>query len=53
MTQIKDQSKKKRYSAPKLVLHGDVDELTKRGGSSMTDMPIGTPIDDDISNVAS
>ena len=44
---------KKGYIAPQLVRHGDVDEITKKGGADFVDMPIGTPVDGDISNVVS
>ena len=53
MAEIKDQSSKKRYSAPELTCHGDIDEVTQKGGETTTDVPIGTPVDGDISNVAS
>ena len=44
---------KKRYTKPLLLSHGDVDSVTQRGGESFVDMPIGTPVDGDIANVAS
>ena len=48
------QEGKKRYTSPRLVDRGDVDDLTRRGGASKTDVPIGTAvIDGDISTVAS
>ena len=37
-------SGKKRYTTPKLIDHGDVAELTRRGGSTSADVPIGTPV---------
>jgi hypothetical protein len=39
-------SGKKRYTTPRLVDHGDVAELTRRGGSTSADVPIGTPVPD-------
>lgn len=48
-----ERSNKKPYVSPRLVDQGNIDDLTRRGGSSVTDVPIGTPVDDDISNVAS
>ena len=53
MVEIKNQSSKKKYSAPELTCHGDIDEVTQKGGSTTTDVPIGTPVDGDIGNVAS
>ncbi len=47
------QEGKKRYTSPRLVSRGDIDDLTRRGGSSVTDVPIGTTLNDDITNVAS
>ncbi len=38
----RESSNKKRYTAPRLVSHGDVDELTQQGGNQTDDMPIGT-----------
>ena len=46
-------SNKRRYTKPQLNRHGDVDEITKKGGSTFVDVPIGDPVDDDISNIAS
>ena len=45
-------SGKKRYASPRLVSHGDVDKITQQGGHSFTDVPQGTPVNGDISNVA-
>ena len=45
MAEIKSQSSKKRYSAPKLTSHGDINEVTQQGGHSAVDVPIGTPND--------
>lgn len=53
MAEIKDRSSKKKYNAPELTSHGDIDEVTQKGGETTTDVPIGTPVDGDISNVAS
>ena len=48
------ESNKKTYATPLLIRHGDVDELTKHGGFSKTDVPIGTPVvDGDVTSVAS
>lgn len=45
---------KKTYNAPKLTVHGDVEVLTQQGGSTQTDVPLGTPVGPDgISTVAS
>jgi hypothetical protein len=45
---------KKSYTAPSLTVHGTVDEITKQGGFTQTDVPQGTPIGPDgISSVAS
>jgi hypothetical protein len=46
-------SGKKRYTTPRLVDHGDVAELTRHGGSTFVDAPIGTPVNGNIANVAS
>ena len=53
MAEIKVQSSKKKYSVPELTCHGDIDEVTQKGGSTVTDVPEGTPVDGDIGNVAS
>ena len=44
---------KRAYIAPRLTNHGDIDEVTQKGGSTTTDVPQGTPVDGDITNVAS
>jgi len=45
---------KKPYIAPQLTIHGDVEKITQKGGSSRTDVPAGTPVGPDgISSVAS
>ena len=44
---------KKGYSSPELTKSGNIDEVTQKGGSTTTDVPQGTPVDGDISNVAS
>ena len=46
-------STKMSYSKPQLNRHGDVDEITKKSGFDFVDMPIGTPVDGDVTNVAS
>lgn len=48
-----NRSYKKQYAPPLLVRHGDVDEITQKGGFSFTDVPIGTPVADGITSVAS
>jgi len=47
-----ERSGKKCYASPRLVSHGDVDKITEQGGHSVTDVPQGTPVDGDITNVA-
>ena len=42
-------SGKKRYAPPELIRHGDVDEITQRGGAGFIDVPIGAPIDGESS----
>lgn len=44
---------KKNYSAPQLTQHGLFSSLTLQGGSQSVDAPIGTPVNNDITNVAS
>lgn len=46
---------KDQYEPPEVVKYGDVRVITRQGGSSRTDVPIGTPVDADtpISDVAS
>ena len=46
-------SRRKVYARPRLINHGDVNEITRQGGHSRTDVPQGTPTDGDITNVAS
>ncbi len=43
-------STKKSYTTPQLVRHGDVDEITKKGGADFVDVPIGTPVPNDIAS---
>ena len=38
---------KKDYEKPELKVHGDIRVITKAGGGSFIDVPIGTPISDD------
>ena len=38
------ESGKKRYTTPRLIHHGDVDEITQKNGLFFTDIPIGTPV---------
>ena len=38
---------KKDYEKPELKVHGDLREITKSGGGNRTDVPLGTPVDDD------
>ena len=53
MAKISDRSPKKKYVVPELTDHGDIGEVTQKGGSTTTDVPMGTPVDGDIGNVAS
>lgn len=48
-------SGKKHYTTPRLSDHGDVAEITQRGGIHVTDVPIGTPVSPpaNITSVAS
>lgn len=32
------------YNTPRLTIHGDVERITRQGGFSATDVPIGTPV---------
>ena len=41
---------KKQYTAPQLVCHGDVDEITQTAGFAFIDVPIGTPADGDVAS---
>ena len=38
----KEIMQKKSYSTPKVVVYGNVAELTRQGGGSFLDVPIGT-----------
>ncbi len=44
-----------QYEPPEVITYGDIRVITQQGGSSRTDVPIGTPVDADtpISDVAS
>ena len=45
---------KKRYTTPKLIVHGDVESITQQGGHSATDVPFGTPVvNGNVASVAS
>jgi hypothetical protein len=45
---------KKSYARPKLSVHGDIARITLQGGSSRTDVPMGTPVGPSgVSSVAS
>ncbi|MCH8061894.1 MAG: lasso RiPP family leader peptide-containing protein [Chloroflexi bacterium] len=45
---------KKEYEKPELKVHGDLREITKSGGGSHVDVPIGTNvINDDINSITS
>lgn len=46
-------SEKKPYTAPQLTVYGKVEELTQQGGYETIDVPQGTPVNNDITNVAS
>ena len=35
---------KNTYTTPELIVHGDVEIITQQGGSSATDVPIGTAV---------
>lgn len=37
---------KKRYETPKLVVHGDLRKITRRGGVGSNDVPIGEDLAD-------
>jgi len=38
---------KKTYTTPMLVVHGDVQTVTQKGGGKFTDVPQGTPVTND------
>ncbi len=38
---------KKEYEKPELKVHGDLRKITKQGGGSQIDVPIGTVVNDD------
>jgi len=38
-------SKQKQYRAPALVVHGDVEDITREADLENSDMPDGTPND--------
>ena len=48
-------SRKKLYTKPQMINHGDVEDLTRTGGGSHLDVPNGTNLDPpgDISSVTS
>ncbi len=35
---------KKIYNTPALTVHGDVETITQKGGTTTTDVPVGTPV---------
>ena len=39
---------KKEYEKPELKVHGDLRKITKQGGGSQIDVPIGTVVDNDV-----
>ncbi|MCZ6789729.1 MAG: lasso peptide [Chloroflexi bacterium] len=48
------ESRKKRYTKPQLIVHGDLEKITRLGGHSNTDVPIGTAVvNNDISTITS
>ena len=47
MTQPITDRRKRPYSTPLLTNHGDIDEITLKGGSNLTDIPMGTPVGTD------
>ena len=48
------ESRKKRYTKPELIVHGDLEKITREGGFSTTDVPQGTPVvNNDISSITS
>ncbi|MGH7770351.1 MAG: lasso peptide [Candidatus Binatia bacterium] len=36
-------AEKKRYTTPQLKVYGKLEEITQQNGSSVIDVPIGTP----------
>ncbi len=45
---------KKHYNKPEVVVHGDFEKLTQKGGGNHIDVPIGTVVNDTpISSVTS
>jgi len=47
MDEIRDtQTTQDEYTAPKIVDHGDLQDLTAAGGGKFVDTPIGTPTPD-------
>ena len=47
-------SRKRRYTEPELIVHGDLEKITRQGGSSNTDVPQGTPVvNNNISSITS
>ena len=48
------ESGKKRYTKPQLIVHGDLEKITRLGGRSQTDVPEGTPVvNNNISSITS
>jgi len=39
---------KKTYTTPQLVVHGEVETITRKGGGTLTDVPQGTPVTDNV-----
>jgi hypothetical protein len=48
---MEHETEKKQYNSPRVTVHGRVEEITRSGGGTATDVPDGTPVDDDINNV--
>ncbi|MEE9391656.1 MAG: lasso RiPP family leader peptide-containing protein [Planctomycetota bacterium] len=42
---------KKAYQTPKLVVLGDLEQVTQQGGGNQVDVPIGTAVVGDVSSV--
>lgn len=38
-------SEKKEYKKPSVIVHGDIEKITQHGGTRLSDVPIGTPVD--------
>lgn len=48
------EQRKRRYAKPELIVHGDLEKITRQGGHSNTDVPQGTPVvNNNISSITS